>query len=236
VQVDLEVLLDLQEKDRAVREAEEQHAALQPKIGALDEKLAEAEGMLRIAQEHTQEAESHRAELEGRIESYRVMQERRRQRLEWVRGAKEASAIMAELDLARGVLAKEEAEWMRSAERVQEAEKVVAEAQELVAATKEVQAPEREELAARAAEIEQQIADAQAIRDAAAQQIDSKTLELYQRILRGRAPQALYPLRGGACGHCFTAVPLHRRQQIENGQSVEACEACGVLVYKDTTE
>jgi len=46
----------------------------------------------------------------------------------------------------------------------------------------------------------------------------------------------LYPLRGGACGHCYTAVPLHRRQQIENGQAVEACEACGVLVYKDRAE
>src|SRR3989475_3954794 len=39
----------------------------------------------------------------------------RSQRLEWVRGAKEASTLMAELDLARSVLAKEEAEFMRSA-------------------------------------------------------------------------------------------------------------------------
>ena len=236
VQVDLEVLLDLQEKDKAVREAEGQLAALQPKIGALDATLSEAEGMLRVAQENTKEAEAHRAELEGRIESYRVMQERRRQRLEWVKGAKEASAIMAELDLARSVLAKEEAEWMRSADQVQEAEKVVAEAQELVDTTKEVQAPERDELATKAAGIEGEIAKAQGIREAAAKKIDTKALELYQRILRGRAPQALYPLRGGACGHCYTAVPLHRRQQIENGEAVEACEACGVLVYKGPAE
>jgi hypothetical protein len=28
-------------------------------------------------------------------------------------------------------------------------------------------------------------------------------------------------------------VPLHRRQKIENGDGVETCEACGVLVYAE---
>ncbi|UCG86139.1 MAG: hypothetical protein JSW71_19890 [Gemmatimonadota bacterium] len=236
MQVDLDVLLDLQEKDIAVRNAEDRLKALQPKIDSLDAALSEAKAARDRARESAQQAEERRAELEGRIESYRVMQERRRQRLEWVSGAKEASAIMAELDLARSVLVKEEAEWIRSADQLQEAEKIVAEAQAVVDQTKEVQASERDELAAATAEIEQEIAAATGVRDAAAQQIEPRMLELYRRILRGRAPQALYPLRGGACGHCYTAVPLHRRQQIENGQAVEACEACGVLVYKDRAE
>src|SRR2546421_11662753 len=54
-----------------------------------------------------------RDDLEGKIASYRTMQEQRRQRLEWGRGAKEASPLMAELDLARLVLAKEGAGVMR---------------------------------------------------------------------------------------------------------------------------
>jgi predicted nucleic acid-binding Zn-ribbon protein len=236
VQVDLDVLLDLQEKDNAVRHAEGRLEALRPQIDSLDAALSEADAALSKARENAELAEERRVELEGRIESYRVMQERRRQRLEWVSGAKEASAIMAELDLARSVLAKEEAEWIRSADRVQEAEKLVAEAQAVIEQVKETQAPQRDELAAATAEIEREIEAATVIRDQAAGQIQPRMLELYRRILKGRAPQALYPLRGGACGHCFTAVPLHRRQQIENGEAVEACEACGVLVYKDRSE
>ena len=42
-------------------------------------------------------------------------QERRQQRLEHVRNPKEASTLMAELDLARSVMAKEETDWVRSA-------------------------------------------------------------------------------------------------------------------------
>lgn len=236
MQVDLPTLLDLQEKDNAVRGNEERLKALEPEIEALDAVLSQVQGKLDAARKAAEEAEAKRAELEERIESYRVMQERRRQRLEWVRGAKEASAIMSELDLARGVLAKEEAEWIRSADNVQEADKRVAEAQEEMNRVVEEQAPARAELAAKTAEFEKGIAAAQAVRDEAADSVQPKLLELYQRILRGRAPQALYPLRGGACGHCFTAVPMHRRQQIENDEAVEACEACGVLVYKAESE
>jgi len=236
VQVDLAILLDLQAKDNAVRGNVERLKALDPEIDELDAVLLESQRKLEAARKAALDAEARRAELEERIESYRVMQERRRQRLEWVRGAKEASAIMSELDLARGVLAKEEAEWIRSADSVQEAEKRVTEAQEEMDRVIEGQAPAREELAQKTAEFERQVAAAQVIRDEAANSIQPKMLELYQRILRGRAPQALYPLKGGACGHCFTAVPMHRRQQIENGQAVEACEACGVLVYKAEEE
>src|SRR2546429_1564344 len=97
--------------------------ALEPATGALAEPEAAAERALGAAQAAIQAALDRRDELEGKIASYRTMQEQRRQRLEWVRGAKEASTLMAELDLARSVLAKEEAEFMRSGDAVTEAER-----------------------------------------------------------------------------------------------------------------
>src|SRR2546429_4064624 len=97
--------------------------ALEPATRALDEPEAAAERALGAAQAAIQAALDRRDELEGKIASYRTMQEQRRQRLEWVRGAKEASTLMAELDLARSVLAKEEAEFMRSGDAVSEAER-----------------------------------------------------------------------------------------------------------------
>src|SRR2546430_5972187 len=97
--------------------------ALEPATRALDESQAAAERALGAAQAAIQAALDRRDELEGKIASYRTMQEQRRQRLEWVRGAKEASTLMAELDLTRSVLAKEEAEFMRSGDAVSEAER-----------------------------------------------------------------------------------------------------------------
>ena len=233
VQAELSTLLELQGKDQVVRATQETLASLKPELDELDAELEKVSQKLIAARQAAKEVDDKRAELESRIESYRVMQERRRQRLEWVRGAKEASAIMAELDLARGVLAKEEAEWIRTADKVQEAEKVVAEIETELEATEVAQAPTREACAAKAAEYETEIEAAEKKRARAAKAIQPRLLEVYERVLRGRAPNALYPLRGGACGYCFTAVPLHRRQQIQNGKTLEHCEACGVLVYND---
>jgi predicted nucleic acid-binding Zn-ribbon protein len=231
VHADLQALLNLQEHDKVIMGIGAELAAFNPELEALDAELATARGALEAARRGSQEAGVRRAELEGKIESYRVMQERRRQRLEWVRGAKEASTLMAELDLARTVLAKEEAEWMRSADKVQEAERRVAEAEQGVEAVAAAQASRREAIAAAQAECNDRLAKAKREREAAAKGVNRARLQQYERIRRGRAPLALYPLHGEACGHCYTAVPLHRRQDVLHGHSVTTCEACGVIVY-----
>jgi len=236
VRVDLQALLTLQEKDSAIMAIESQLQSLEPAREALDADLADLKEQLDIARAAASEADQRRADLEARIESYRLMQERRRQRLEWVRGAKEASAIMAELDMARGVLAKEEAEWMRSADELQRAEERVAEAEASVGELEENQKPHRAELEDKSKALLADLETAKDRRKEAAKDVSFKILQYYDRINSGRAPNALYPLVAGACGHCHTSVPLHKRQQIVSGSVVEPCEACGVLVYNDAAE
>ncbi len=228
---DLEGLLALQERDKIVTGVEDELRALEPDLAVMDEELAKAETELAAARQRTVEADTERAELEGKVEGYRVMQERRRQRLEWVKGAKEASTIMTELDLARTVLAKEEAEWLRSANKLQQAERATAEAELVVEELRTAQAPAREEIAEKRSVCDEHLDAARAEREKAAQALQAELRELYQHVLRGRAPLALYALRGGACGHCFTAVPLNRRHKLQNGQGVDTCEGCGVLIY-----
>ena len=228
---ELEALLALQEKDQAVTLTDEALATLEPATRALDESQAAAERALGAAQAAIQAALDRRDELEGKIASYRTMQEQRRQRLEWVRGAKEASTLMAELDLARSVLAKEEAEFMRSGDAVSEAERRAAEAEQALAQLRAQQAAEREALAGRREQIAGEREAALAEREQAAARVTPAMLARYERIRRGKAPLALYALHADACGHCFTAVPTQRRTLIQRGVSIEACEACGVLLY-----
>ena len=228
---DLEALLALQEKDQAVTAVDEALEALEPEQRVLDEGLAAAERALETAQRGVGEAGRRRDELEGKIASCRTMQEQRRQRLEWVRGAKEASTLMAELDLARSVLAKEEAEFLRSGDMVTEAELKVLDAEQGLAKVREAQAPQREALAGRREELAAQRERAMTERDAAAQRVNGGLLGRYERIRRGKAPEALYALHGDACGHCFTAVPTQRRVLVQRGATIETCEACGVLLY-----
>ena len=231
MQSDLKSLLGLQEDDRAIMAIDEELGALEPELAKLDELVAQLEEVLARAQAELGTADERREELEGKIETYRVMQERRRQKLEWVRGAKEASALMAEIDLARGVLAQEETEWIRSAEEAQAIKTRAAEAEERVATEKAEQAPRRAEIVSVQDECRARLKEAQAKRTETAKGINTNLLKKYGRILTGRAPYAMYELHDGACGHCFTAVPMHLRQQVQRGDTVATCEACGVIVY-----
>jgi len=233
VHLDLESLLRLQEADEAVARAQGALDALGPEEAALDAAVEGAEKALRAAHEATAEAARQREALEGRIENYRQMQERRRQQLEFVRGAKEASTLMAELDLARSVMAREEAEWMRSGDSVAEAERRAGEAEQAVAALREEQQPQRAALAERKGVLEGALAATHRLRKDVAATVKPPLLARYDRIRNGRAPRVLYALHADACGNCFTAVPLNRRQQIERGLAIESCEVCGVLLYSD---
>jgi predicted nucleic acid-binding Zn-ribbon protein len=231
VHPDLEALLALQEKDMAVSAADSAMRALDPEVRALDDELAAAERVLEAARRDIRAAQERREALEGKISNYRNMQEQRRQRLEWVRGAKEASTLMAELDLARSVLAKEEAEFMRSGDAVTEAERKAAEAERSLERVHEAQSPKREILAGKRDAIMAERENAVAQRDAAAGGVNAGLLSRYERIRRGKTPLAVYALHGDACGRCFTAVPTQRRALILRGASIEGCEACGVLLY-----
>ena len=234
VHSDLERLLALQEADKVVMGIEDELKILEPEIASLDESVKRLEDEHARLQASLEEAIGKRDELESNLETYRVMQERRRQKLEWVRGAKEASALMAEIDLARSVLAKEEAEWIRSSDTVQEVQLAADEARQHVVSEQEAQAPRRDEIAKIRAEGEARLGEAGGKRQEAADEIKNTTrplLALYDRIRSGRAPLAMYELHSDACGHCYTSVPMHLRQQIRRGDTFATCEACGVLIY-----
>lgn len=230
---DLESLLVLQERDAALTGARAALAKLDAEQAVLDAELAVHERALEEARRAASGAAARRSELESRIAGYRAMQERRRQQLEFVRGAKEASTLMAELDLARSVLVREETEFLRSGDSVTEAE---LKAEELARAHEAAQLGQEEQraaLAVRRAECLTTIEASEKERSAAAQRVRKPLLARYDRIRRGRAPEALYPLRQDSCGHCFTAVPLQRRAVIQQGQTIEACEVCGVMLYAE---
>lgn len=231
MQSDLEALLNLQEKDKVITSLEEEIEELNPALSELERRLDEAQAVLEQAEAQAEEARQERQQLEAKIETYKVMQERRRQKLESVNRAKDASAIMAEIDLARSVLVQEEAEWLRSADKVRETEQRVEEAQGALEALKEEQAPIREELEAKLDGVRSQIDEAQSARKKALKDVENSLAGKYERIRRGRAPLAVYPMHGGACGHCYTAIPLNIRKDLERYGGAEVCEACGVMIY-----
>jgi len=228
---DLVKLLELQAKDAVLSGAEQRLADLNQDAAALDEALQRTRASLEVAQKALTEGRRKRDEMEAKIESYRLLQDRRKQRLEQVKNSKEATAVMAELDLARSVMAKEESDWVRTADGVVQLE-IRVQAEETNLQTLEAsQAEERALLEQRRAALEAERAAALRDREASAATIDRPLRTRYDRLRRSRVGDVVVPLVGGACGGCHTAVPLNRRSQIKAGSVIDGCEACGAILY-----
>jgi predicted nucleic acid-binding Zn-ribbon protein len=227
-------LLDLQDKDLALLDVDQRLQAVMEEVETLDQIVREAEARVELAGRAVQDGLRRRDEVEAKVDTYRKLQEGRRKRLEVTRPGKETAPLMAELDLARQVLAREEAEWMRAAESVVSLEARVAEAERAVEALRGEQASPREELAARTAQLGADRAAKFEVREASAAHIEKSLRARYDRLRRSRAPRAVVPLAGDACGACYTAVPMNRRSLIRNGTVIEGCEACGVILYVPT--
>jgi predicted nucleic acid-binding Zn-ribbon protein len=231
MRADLLALLELQAKDAVLNEAESRLATLEEETRQLDRHLQQARESLEAARRSLTDGQRRRDELEAKIESYRTLQERRRQRLEQVRNPKEASAVMAELDLARSVMAKEETEWVRTADAVVQLELKVQNEEQNLNAVEASQAAERTRVEERRAVLQSERNAAREQREATAAQVEKPLRIRYDRLRRTRNSDVVVPLMGGACGGCHTAVPLNRRSQIRSGAVLDGCEACGAILY-----
>ena len=228
---DLVKLLHLQTMDAAIDDIDRRLRELQGEVGALDRAVQKARDGLDGARRAATDGARRRDELEAKVDSYRILQDRRVQRLETVRNPKEASTLMAELELARSVMAKEETEWVRSAEAVTGLERKVTEEETKVAAADLEQAPERARLEERRLDLVAEREAAVRDRESSADQIEKPLRTRYDRLRRSRAKDVVVPLVGGTCGACHTSIPLNRRSQIRSGAIIDGCEGCGAILY-----
>ena len=228
---DLVKLLDLQAKDAAIADLDRRLRELEGEFATLDQTIQRARDALDAARRAAADGARRRDELEARVDSYRVLQDRRVQRLESVRNPKEASTLMAELELARSVMAKEENDWVRSAEAVTGLERKVTEEETKVAAVDLEQAPARARLEERRRDLEAERDAAVRERETSAEQIDKPLRTRYDRLRRSRSRDVVVPLVGGTCGACHTSIPLNRRSQIKSGAVLDGCEGCGAILY-----
>ena len=189
-------LLDLQQKDIILGEIDERVAAVAAEVAALDAIVDKTAEGARAARKGAADAARRRDEYETRINTLKQQHEKRQQRLEFVRNPKEASTLMAELDLARGVLAREEGEWVKLADQVKASELRATQVEAEVDEVRAAQGPERDAFAAKLAEVEAERATAAAAREASAKLVEKALRTRYERLRTPRRPVVLVGFSG----------------------------------------
>ena len=228
---DLEALLALQADDEVIDGLEGKLRALGPRLSELERRRKAVVEQLASAEAAADADERKHRDLEGRLTDHKQRQERNLAHLDSVKRMREATAAMAQVEQARKILIEEESELQALTRRIADGHKAIAAHRDALAAEDREQAAERDALAVERGAIEGELAEARAKRAQAASRVPKSILTKYDRIRGRRGEQAIFALRGPSCGHCDTAIPLQRRNQMIGTGQIEVCEACGVLLY-----
>jgi uncharacterized protein len=231
VQPELVALLAVQDDDEAIRGVEAELAAFAPRMASLDRARQRAHDEVeRTRSAIERETERYRL-LEARITEHREKHERNVATLDQARKLREATAAMAQVEMARRVLAEEESELAGMARRLGEMQSALEAHRAAAAALESEQAEARATVQADIDRLNATLAEARRIRAGKAAAVSAGLLSRYDRIATRRKSHALYAIRGLTCGACDTSIPLQRRNALMVAGLIDVCEACGVLLY-----
>lgn len=227
---DLQRLLELQAEDSAIMRLQERRAAL-PEAQRLDEvreQIAELTSDIEIATKQADEIAREQNRLEGEMEigDQKIGREEQRLFSGAVANPKELSALQAEVEMLKrkkGELEDQLLEIMvhrdqatQTLDRLRsENERATAEGDEL---TKKV--------AALTTEIDTQLTEHTTAREKIATEIDTKILELYEKLRASKGGVGAAALEDGTCGGCHFKLPNKEVERLRAEGGLQRCDNC----------
>lgn len=225
-------LLELQNLDREIEQAEADFSKYDPQLAeaqapltALENEISSNRTRLADLRQQSHKLENGAANKRDRLKTYEA-------RLEKVRNAREEAAVRTEMDLVRSALDADENEALEVMEQARRTDLLLDELEKKVGKVRGEVEPRQEELQAQRAEAAARLSALKARRDEFAKQLDPASARLYERVRSGKRKSSLAPMtQDGACGNCFNILPLQEQVVVRHGETLHRCEACGIILY-----
>jgi predicted nucleic acid-binding Zn-ribbon protein len=224
-------LKELQRLDHEIREAELRAAAFGPELEAVEVAALQLETEAGATKARLQEMKLDERRHELSADEKRIRSKVLQERLSAVRNVREEAAVTAELDMVRRTLEGEEQDALTLLDQIRKLEMKLDEQEAKLAAARAEVEPRRQELIGGRQAVEAEIAEFRRKRDEFARSMNPRQLQLYQGIRGRTGRQAVSELtRDGACGYCFSVMPLQIQNEVRHGNDLVRCEACGVIL------
>ena len=224
-------LMELQKLDIKIQETKQRIGAFDPLFEEIEEPALILETELGTARTRLQEMKLEERRLEVSSEEKETRRQRLDEKLGSVRNLREEAAVSAELEMVKRALQTDEQEALTLLDQLRKIEERGAELEAAYAEASELVEPKRQELLDQRSEAEEALVSLHEERQQFADKIKSNELKVYDAIRAGGREVAVAGLtEDGACGHCFSMVPLQLQNQIRHGSELIRCEGCGVIL------
>lgn len=230
-------LKELQEIDMEIAAARSKVAAFGPQIEVIEEPALALQTEADTLRKRLQEIKLDERRLELAADEKRARSDKLQERLNLVRNVREEAAVHAEIDMLRRALEGEEQEALTLLDQIRRLEERLEECEEALEEAQAEVGPKRDELVEQRDSAQSELSELESRREAFAVGIDRKERDTYERILAGGREVAVADLtEDGACGHCFSMIPLQLQNQILHGEDMIRCEGCGVILTPAAAE
>ena len=229
-----EALLELQDLDRQMRQAQQKVKRFEPELEELEAPVRVAETEVEAARKRLEELKTEQRRLERAAQDKRAQLQKYQDHLDRARNQREETAARTEIDLIRKAVEADEDDAMGLMEQVTRMELKLDELEKKLAATRSETEPKLEELKSARSEASAQLTVLEDQRKNKLVRLTGDAARLYERIRGGKTGVALATLTAdGACGHCFSMVPIQEQNEIRRKKALHRCEACGVILYAE---
>jgi predicted nucleic acid-binding Zn-ribbon protein len=229
-----DTLKGLQDLDLALEKARIRILEFDPLLAEVEEPALALEKEVETLRARVKEIKVEERRLERSADDRRSRVKNLQERLRSVRTMREEAAVQAESDILRRALETDEQEALTLLDQIRKMELRLDELEaDLEKARAEVE-PKRAELLEEQKTVQAEVVRLEHQRTVLADQLPDEALNDYDRIRGGGRPVAIASLTpDGACGHCFSLVPLQVQNEIKQGGVLVPCEACGVLLSSE---
>lgn len=223
---------------KSLQELDQRIADIRIRVEEYDTRLAEVaepvEGLVRETEAlktRLKEMRGDERRLEGAADDKRARLKRLQDRLNAIRNLREEAALRVETDLVRRALEADEQEALSLLDGIRRAE-------EQLEALEARRAEAEAELEPRTLEIRREqdvsrdeLAALESARASRAGELGDRERRLYESYRAGGRRVIVASLTvDGACGACYSVVPLQLQSEVRRGGGLIRCEACGVVL------
>lgn len=226
-----DALQELEEIDQEIAAKRREVAEAEAELETLDAPVDELEKQLSTLRTELTEVQERARKLENAARDKRERMKQYEERLGKVRNAREEAAVYTELDLVRKAADTDESEALQAMEMATRRELRADELEDKLDSARGEIAPQREELTRRRDEASDTLAGLEDRKKTRVERLEPNAREAYTRIKKGGRGRALVQLTpDGACGNCFSVLPLQKQNEVRRATALVRCEHCGVIL------
>ena len=225
-------LLELQDLDREIAKAKRRVTEAEAELEAALKPISDLEKEVGTLRTDLEETRGKVRKLERAAETKRDRLRQYEERMNRVRNAREEAAVQTEVDLVRKAAETDESEALQMMEQTTRKELKASELEGKLVATRQELAGQQTELTRKRDEAAAALAELQERRSARISDLEPTAREAYQRAQGGRKGQVVAALtKDGACGSCYSMLPLQKQAEVRAATRIVRCEFCGVILH-----